>query len=94
MPADSLKKALKAQAVASRTYALGQTMPARTSAIPCTARSTEATIFQKVKDAVNDTKGQVLLYDGNLAAHALFSPPAQAKQKTLGMFSPAPFLIW
>ena len=73
MPSSFEKEALKAQAVASRTYALGR-MKAGTKlcdSVHCQVYR-EDNISRKVKNAVKSTCGQVLLSKGKLAASALY----------------------
>jgi len=96
MPDSFEEEALKAQAVASRTYALGR-INAGTDlcdTVHCQVYRSD-NISKKVKDAVNDTKGQVLLYDGNLAAHALFfSSSAGKTENSQDVFSGTfPYLV-
>lgn len=73
MPASFDREALKAQAVASRTYALGRILAGSSlcDSVHCQVYR-DHDISQKVKKAVEDTCGQVLLYKGSLAAHALY----------------------
>ena len=73
MPSSFEKEALKAQAVASRTYALGR-IKAGTKlcdSVHCQVYR-EDNISRKVKNAVKSTCGQVLLSKGKLAASALY----------------------
>lgn len=73
MPSSFKSEALKAQAVASRTYALGKLLAGSKlcDSVHCQAYRCDS-ISAKVKRAVKDTEGQVLLYQGELAAHALY----------------------
>lgn len=80
MPASFDSEALKAQAVASRTYALGRIKAGGKlcDTVHCQVyRSTD--ISSKVKEAVKATSGQVLLADGKLAAHALYFASSAGK---------------
>lgn len=80
MPASFDAEALKAQAVASRTYALGRIKAGGKlcDTVHCQVyRSTD--IPSKVKQAVKATSGQVLLADGKLAAHALYFASSAGK---------------
>lgn len=89
MPSSFEKEALKAQAVAGRTYALG-----RINAGTKLCDSVHCQVYRnhdiddKVKEAVKETKGQVLLYQGKLAAHALyFSSSAGKTENSQDVFS-------
>ena len=90
MPADFEDEALKAQAIAARTFALHRTMHGSkhpdanvcTSAICCQGYiSPDAHIEsggtsvceQKMRDAVNATKGLALFYEGNIIEATYFS---------------------
>ncbi len=89
MPASFDIEALKAQAVASRTYALGRVKAGTKicDSVHCQVyRSTD--IDKKVVRAVEQTEGQVLLYNGKLAAHALyFSSSAGPTENSQDVFS-------
>ena len=96
MPSSFHFEALKAQAVASRTYALGRILSGASlcDTVHCQVyRSND--IPQKVEKAVRDTKGQVLLYNGKLAAQALyFSSSAGDTENAEDVFSNAyPYLV-
>ncbi len=96
MPDSFDEEALKAQAVASRTYALGR-INAGTQlcdTVHCQAYRSD-NIPDKVKKAVKATKEQVLLYDGQLAAHALyFSSSAGPTENSQDVFSGTfPYLV-
>lgn len=96
MPESFEDEALKAQAVASRTYALGRINAGSQlcDSVHCQAyRSTD--IDDKVKDAVIATRGQVLLYNEKLAAHALyFSSSAGNTENSQDVFSGEfPYLV-
>ncbi|WP_161875433.1 stage II sporulation protein D [Ihubacter sp. rT4E-8] len=80
MPASFGAEALKAQAVASRTYALGRINAGGKlcDTVHCQVYRSD-NIPAKVKKAVNATKGQVLLYNGKLAAHALYFASSAGK---------------
>lgn len=89
MPASFEYEALKAQAVASRTYALGR-IHAGTEicdSVHCQVYRSD-NIDPKVKKAVKETKGQVLLYKGKLASHALyFASSAGPTENSQDVFS-------
>ncbi|MDD6042753.1 MAG: stage II sporulation protein D [Eubacteriaceae bacterium] len=73
MPDSFEFEALKAQAVASRTYALGRVLAGAKlcDTIHCQAyRNTD--ISSKVKKAVKATRNQLLAYEDELASHALY----------------------
>ena len=96
MPDSFEEEALKAQAVACRTYALGR-INAGTElcdTVHCQVYRSD-NISKKVKNAVNDTKGQVLLYEGRLAAHAMFfSSSAGKTENSQDVFSGTfPYLV-
>lgn len=96
MPSAFDVEALKAQAVASRTYALGKINADShlCDTVHCQVyRSTN--ISKKVKKAVSATSGQVLLYKGKLAAQALyFSSSAGDTENAEEVFSnPYPYLV-
>lgn len=80
MPKSFEPEALRAQAVASRTYALGRINAGAKlcDTVHCQVYRSD-NISSKVKDAVTDTKGQVLLYKGKLAAHALYFASSAGK---------------
>ena len=96
MPSSFHFEALKAQAVASRTYALGRINAGTPicDTVHCQVYRSDH-IPAKVKKAVQATKGQVLLYDGSLAAQALyFSSSAGATENAEDVFSnPYPYLV-
>jgi stage II sporulation protein D len=96
MPAAFEEEALKAQAVASRTYALGRINAGSQlcDSVHCQAYR-ENDIDEKIKDAVTATQGQVLLYKGELAAHALyFSSSAGKTENAQDVFSGTyPYLV-
>ncbi len=89
MPASFDIEALKAQAVASRTYALGRVNAGSKlcDTVHCQVyRSTD--IDKKVIRAVEQTRGQVLLSEGKLASHALyFSSSAGPTENSQDVFS-------
>lgn len=96
MPDDFDTEALKAQAVASRTYALGR-INAGTElcdSVHCQVYR-EDDISEKVKKAVDATRGQVLLYNGRLASHALyFASSAGPTENSEDVFSGSyPYLV-
>lgn len=96
MPASFEPEALKAQAVASRTYALGR-IKAGTQLCDtthCQAYRSED-IDRRVKKAVRATKGQVLTYKGKLASHALYFASSGGKtENSEDVFvSPSPYLV-
>lgn len=80
MPASFSSEALKAQAVAARTYTLQQLLagkslsddPAVCQAFAATDTSNAESV-SKVREAVEDTAGQVLTYDGSLITATYFS---------------------
>lgn len=73
MPKTFHEEALKAQAVASRTYALGRILAGRKlcDSVHCQAYR-DYNIPRKVRNAVKATCGQILTYDDELAASALY----------------------
>ena len=89
MPAAFDTEALKAQAVASRTYALGRINAGAKlcDSVHCQVYRQD-NISRKVKRAVNATSGQVLLYNGKLASHALyFASSAGPTENSQDVFS-------
>lgn len=89
MPSTFEEDALKAQAVASRTYALGRINAGSQlcDSVHCQVYR-DHDIDDKVKDAVKETRGQVLLYRGKLAAHTLyFSSSAGKTENSQDVFS-------
>lgn len=96
MPSAFEPEALKAQSVASRTYALGRINSGAKlcDTVHCQVYRSD-NISAKVKDAVNETKGQVLLYDGKLASHALyFASSAGKTENSEEVFSGSfPYLV-
>ncbi len=80
MPASFETEALKAQAVASRTYALGKIKAGAElcDSVHCQVYRSD-NISDRVKAAVRETSGQVLLYKGDLASHALFFASSAGK---------------
>ena len=96
MPESFEKEALKAQAVASRTYALGRVSAGRKlcDSVHCQAYR-EDNISRKVRKAVEETKGQILMYDGRLAASALyFSSSGGDTENSEDVFmTPQPYLV-
>jgi len=96
MPSDFDFEALKAQAVASRTYALGRILSGADlcDTVHCQVYRSD-NIPQKVARAVKKTKGQVLLFDGKLASQALyFSSSAGDTENAEDVFSnPYPYLV-
>ena len=96
MPASFDTEALKAQAIASRTYALGRINGGAElcDTVHCQVyRSNDISL--KVRRAVRATRGQVLLYDGALATQALyFSSSAGPTENAEDVFSNAyPYLV-
>lgn len=96
MPATFDIEALKAQAVASRTYALGK-INANShlcDTVHCQVYRSK-NIPKKVKKAVTATSGQVLLYKGKLATQTLyFSSSAGDTENAEEVFSnPYPYLV-
>lgn len=86
MPASFQTEALKAQAVAARTYALsrtknGETLTATTShqvyktneQLKATWGSSFSTYYNKIKSAVEATKGEYISYNGNYIDAVYFS---------------------
>lgn len=96
MPSSFHFEALKAQAVASRTYALGRILAGSRlcDTVHCQVYRSD-NIPVKVKKAVRATEGQVLLYNGKLAAQALyFSSSAGNTENAEDVFSnPYPYLV-
>ena len=96
MPASFGTEALKAQAVASRTYALGRIKAGGKlcDTVHCQVYRSD-NIPSKVKKAVKATSGQVLLSDGKLASHALyFASSAGKTENSQDVFSGAyPYLV-
>lgn len=89
MPASFDTEALKAQAVASRTYALGRIKAGGRlcDTVHCQVYRSD-NIPSKVKKAVEATAGQVLLCNGKLAAHALyFASSAGRTENSQDVFS-------
>ncbi|NCF00245.1 stage II sporulation protein D [Emergencia sp. 1XD21-10] len=89
MPASFEYEALKAQAVASRTYALGRILAGTEicDSVHCQVYRSD-NIDEKVSKAVEETCGQVLLYKGKLAAHALyFASSAGPTENSQDVFS-------
>ncbi len=89
MPSSFEYEALKAQAVASRTYALGRILAGTEicDSVHCQVYRSD-NINEKVSKAVKETSGQVLLYKGKLAAHALyFSSSAGPTENSQDVFS-------
>ncbi|MEG0259723.1 MAG: stage II sporulation protein D [Lysinibacillus sp.] len=86
MPASFHKEALKAQAIAARTYALKTTNYGRTAIAPTVARQVfidESTkkYEKKIVNAVEKTAGQVLMYDGELIT-AMFHSTSNGKTES------------
>lgn len=73
MPSSFELEALKAQAVASRTYALGRILADTQlcDSVHCQVYRSDGH-SKKVRRAAAETCGQVLLYNGELAAHSLY----------------------
>lgn len=96
MPDSFEMEALKAQAVASRTYALGRVLSGTQlcDTVHCQVYR-DHDIPAKVKHAVDATVGQVLVYDGKLASQALyFSSSAGDTENAEDVFSnPYPYLV-
>lgn len=96
MPASFEPEALKAQAVASRTYALGR-IKAGTQLCDTTHCQVYRSdnIDRRVKKAVTATKGQVLISKGKLASHALYFASSGGKtENSEDVFStPFPYLV-
>lgn len=96
MPEDFNIEALKAQAVASRTYALGRINAGSElcDSVHCQVYR-DNDISEKVKKAVKATRGQVLLYNGKLASHALyFASSAGPTENSEDVFSGSyPYLV-
>lgn len=96
MPSSFDFEALKAQSVASRTYALGRILAGAElcDTVHCQVYRSD-NIPSKVKRAVRSTKGQVLLYNGSLASQALyFSSSAGDTENAEDVFSNAyPYLV-
>lgn len=96
MPASFDAEALKAQAIASRTYALGKITSGAElcDTVHCQVyRSNDIPL--RVRRAVRATQGQVLLYKGALASQALyFSSSAGPTENAEDVFSNAcPYLV-
>ena len=96
MPSSFDFEALKAQAVASRTYALGRINAGAElcDTVHCQVYRSD-NIPSKVTRAVKATAGQVLLYDGQLAGQALyFASSAGDTENAEDVFSNAcPYLV-
>lgn len=96
MPASFESEALKAQAVASRTFALGRINSGGKlcDTVHCQVYRSED-ISQKVKKAVRETEGQVLTYQEELASSALyFSSSGGNTENAEEVFaSPVPYLV-
>ncbi len=96
MPDSFATEALMAQAVASRTYALGRINSGTQlcDTVHCQVYR-DHDIDRKVKEAVEATVGQVLTYDGKLASQALyFSSSAGDTENAEDVFSNAyPYLV-
>jgi len=83
LPAGFEKEALKAQAVASRTYGIAR-QGSLCNTVHCQVFETKETIarkkgeewmntnWEKIESAVKETEGQVLYYDGKLASQVMF----------------------
>lgn len=96
MPDSFEPEALKAQSVASRTYALGR-IHADThlcDTVHCQVYRSD-NIPDKVQDAVDATSGQVITYNGQLASQALyFSSSAGDTENAEDVFSNSyPYLV-
>ena len=82
MPSSFHIEALKAQAVAARTYAVAKMQskqnPAQHPLAPlcdsthCQVYSPDITIHQKIKTAAYETASELLYYDGELVTNALY----------------------
>ena len=82
MPSSYHIEALKAQSVAARTYAMAKMQsdqnPAQHPLAPlcdsvhCQVYSSNITIPQKIKNAVQETESELLYYDGELVTNALY----------------------
>ncbi len=96
MPDEFDTEALKAQAVASRTYALGRIRSGTQlcDTVHCQVYR-DHDIPAKVRRAVEATAGQVLVYDGRLASQALyFSSSAGDTENAEDVFAnPYPYLV-
>lgn len=96
MPDSFELEALKAQAVASRTYALGRINSGTQlcDTVHCQVYRNHD-IPKKVRRAVEATEGQVLTYDGKLATQALyFASSAGDTENAEDVFSnPYPYLV-
>lgn len=96
MPDSFEEEALKAQAVASRTYALGRIKSGTQlcDTVHCQVYRSHD-ISKKVRKAVEATAGQVLTYQGKLASQALyFSSSAGDTENAEDVFSNAyPYLV-
>ncbi|MBR4020935.1 MAG: stage II sporulation protein D [Firmicutes bacterium] len=96
MPDSFEAEALKAQAIASRTYALGRINSGTQlcDTVHCQVYR-DHDIPSKVRRAVKATAGQVLTYDGKLASQALyFSSSAGDTENAEDVFAnPYPYLV-
>ena len=96
MPPSFDEAALKAQAVASRTYALGRIQAGTQlcDTVHCQVYRDDD-IPKKVEEAVKDTAGQVMIYEGQLASQALyFSSSAGDTENAEDVFSNSyPYLV-
>ena len=96
MPDSFDVEALKAQAVASRTYALGRVLSGTQlcDTVHCQVYR-DHDIPAKVRRAVEATEGQVLVYNGKLASQALyFSSSAGDTENAEDVFSNSyPYLV-
>ncbi|MGE7911068.1 stage II sporulation protein D [Lysinibacillus xylanilyticus] len=100
MPVSFKKEALKAQAIAARTYALQSTNYGKISIAPTVARQVFYNKEQrkenwtsnfpgnekKIVEAINETKGQVLLYNNELIT-AMFHSTSNGKTESAYDFS-------
>lgn len=102
MPASFDLEALKAQAVASRTYALYKKTSNNGSYDLTDNTNTQVYIdtgdmqnkwgtdfdkyYNKIKDAVNSTKGEVLTYDGNIIEAFYFAMSAGSTNDSMSVF--------
>lgn len=120
MPSTFEKEALKAQAVAARTYSLSRYLRAKKSGNPgthskapvcdtvhCQVYQDEADLkkskgskwmksdWKKISAAVDETKGQLLYYDGKLVEQALFHSSSGGKTENCeDVFSASvPYLV-
>lgn len=89
MPSSFHIEALKAQAVAARTYAVAKMQSYQNPEIHplapvcdsthCQIYSPDVSVSQKIKNAVQETESELLYYDGELVTNALYHAASGGK---------------